>query len=165
MKIICFNFRSEHSSIQLMRLHFVFIFGTGSSCNGISCPSGKSCEVNSRGQPWCVCDTICPTLFDPVCGSDGRTYSNGCQLIVASCQANKDITVSHDGECLTGKGSEYFCISLALFAATFKSFGHQCQTPHSMKKILRSMKLMNHILTKLRKWKARQYKMRKANNN
>ena len=38
-------------------------------------------------------DMMCPMLFDPVCGEDGKTYSNGC---VAHRQCVK---VAHKGEC------------------------------------------------------------------
>ena len=46
------------------------------------------------------CPTICPANYSPVCGSDGRTYSNRCQLDIANCQDKQtDIYVVNDGEC------------------------------------------------------------------
>ncbi|XP_072945211.1 serine protease inhibitor Kazal-type 1-like [Epargyreus clarus] len=37
----------------------------------------------------------CPTMYNPVCGSDGNTYPN------SVCMINKDptLTVKHDGNC------------------------------------------------------------------
>eukprot|EP00178_Gracilaria_changii_P019886 TRINITY_DN57723_c0_g1_i1.p1 TRINITY_DN57723_c0_g1~~TRINITY_DN57723_c0_g1_i1.p1 ORF type:complete len:139 (-),score=4.70 TRINITY_DN57723_c0_g1_i1:59-475(-) len=50
----------------------------------------------SRG-PGCVAP--CPANYDPVCGSDGKTYSNQCQLdTFASCR-RRHLEKLHDGEC------------------------------------------------------------------
>ena len=37
--------------------------------------------------------------FQPLCGSDGITYSNLCQLKHAACEQKKSIDVSREGNC------------------------------------------------------------------
>ena len=44
------------------------------------------------------CPTICPALYAPVCGNNGVTYSNSCELGVAACK-NPRIKKAHDGPC------------------------------------------------------------------
>jgi len=67
-------------------------------------PNGElNCAMDTDCDPWhlClggVCEAIaCPDLWDPVCGADGRTYSN-------PCYANANhVRVAHQGEC-AGEG-------------------------------------------------------------
>lgn len=49
------------------------------------------------------CPEVCNASFDPVCGSDGKTYSNACALSVAQCKnPGSQITMQSKGECVEG---------------------------------------------------------------
>jgi len=56
------------------------------------------------------CPTFCPADWAPVCGSNGKTYSNRCRLEVARCRAtmrdHPAIELVHDGVCKTSRASE-----------------------------------------------------------
>ena len=46
------------------------------------------------------CPEICEEIYAPVCGTDGNTYDNECELQVEACSShNDDLKVKHDGEC------------------------------------------------------------------
>lgn len=47
------------------------------------------------------CPTMCPMIYQPVCGSNKKTYSNPCMLNVEACTSKTTITVAHEGECTT----------------------------------------------------------------
>ncbi|NXX75544.1 ICHY inhibitor, partial [Urocolius indicus] len=42
---------------------------------------------------------VCPLLHLPVCGTDGNTYANECQLCVQKMKTRQDIRILEDGEC------------------------------------------------------------------
>jgi len=53
------------------------------------------------------CPEFCPSDYTPVCGNDGRTYSNRCELSKARCNRsnqNQQLSVSYNGECDSGSG-------------------------------------------------------------
>lgn len=48
----------------------------------------------------CVCNIDCSGYnMNPVCGSDGQSYSNPCQIREASCLKQAQINVKHLGQC------------------------------------------------------------------
>ncbi|XP_038579256.1 agrin isoform X4 [Micropterus salmoides] len=70
------------------------------SCEELVCSFGASC-IKVNGQAHCECP---PPDCDEknktkVCGSDGVTYADQCQLRTIACRQDKDITVKHSGQC------------------------------------------------------------------
>ncbi|XP_028514961.1 tissue factor pathway inhibitor [Exaiptasia diaphana] len=53
------------------------------------------------GAATCKCPEVCKLEYQPVCGTDGNTYSNNCQLNVEACKPEnrETLRLDHDGPC------------------------------------------------------------------
>ncbi|XP_006886016.1 PREDICTED: LOW QUALITY PROTEIN: agrin [Elephantulus edwardii] len=69
-----------------------------SPCLGVQCPLGATCVVKN-GEAACECSQVCSGIYDPVCGSDGVTYTSMCELETTACILSRDIRVARKGPC------------------------------------------------------------------
>lgn len=73
------------------------------SCKFVECPIGQHCLEDQNGHPHCVyCIRQCPMEVNTskiVCGTDGNTYSNLCELKQKSCLTGHAIPLAYKGSC------------------------------------------------------------------
>lgn len=68
-------------------------------CSNKTCPDSRQyCRV-VNDTAICECNEMCTFEWNPVCGSDDRTYPNQCNLEVEACKSGRTLTVVKSGEC------------------------------------------------------------------
>ena len=88
-------------------------------CEGNPCRRPYAVCAAEGGRPVCRCSLACPDTVRYVCGSDGRTYDNECQLRRDSCRSNTRITVSSAGRC-RGMGDDGVCMLIIMIIIIIK---------------------------------------------
>ncbi|XP_009272995.1 PREDICTED: follistatin-related protein 1 [Aptenodytes forsteri] len=68
-------------------------------CANVFCGAGRECTVTEKGEPTCLCIEQCKPHKRPVCGSNGKTYLNHCELHRDACLTGSKIQVDYDGHC------------------------------------------------------------------
>ncbi|XP_030843085.1 agrin isoform X4 [Strongylocentrotus purpuratus] len=68
-------------------------------CEGVQCSFGSECMIEGD-RATCECPNACLSIYSPVCGSDGVSYGNTCEMEAASCRQQKEITLVNEGMCV-----------------------------------------------------------------
>lgn len=71
-----------------------------SVCARTFCGPGRECVSTHRGEPVCRCLQACQAREHWVCGSNGRSYRNHCELHRDACITKTKIHAEHKGTCL-----------------------------------------------------------------
>ena len=67
-------------------------------CTNNLCHAGQECAIVGRNAS-CICKKSCPEHENTVCGSNGMTFPNHCELHRTACLEGKKISIKHDGTC------------------------------------------------------------------
>jgi len=99
------------------------------SCRGVRCRPGRECVQLQNHQTECLCQTKCPDHWKPVCGSDGVSYDNHCELHRRACVDGRSISPLHSGFC---KGEREALIAREEFIEEISQLGDYKKTPLPM---------------------------------
>lgn len=85
-----------------------------------------------QNQHSCECKFDCPIKLDWICGDDGKSYLNECELNRTRCESTEVIEVNHKGQCVknwddeAGRNRIDECNSIVCGLGTrCKTGGHQ----------------------------------------
>ncbi|GIX79188.1 kazal-like domain-containing protein [Caerostris extrusa] len=88
--------------------------GERGACHKHVCHFGAICVVKS-GYAICECPS-CSEEFEPVCGTDGISYTNICKLKQEGCDQKTNIDVAYTGLCS-------LCVKFPMFVMLFCGSG------------------------------------------
>uniref|UniRef100_A0A8C9TD57 Follistatin-related protein 1 n=1 Tax=Scleropages formosus TaxID=113540 RepID=A0A8C9TD57_SCLFO len=86
-------------------------------CANVFCGAGRECAMTEKGEPTCLCIEQCKPHKRSVCGSNGKTYRNHCELHRDACLTGLKVQVAHDGHCKEKKADPAVATPIACYLA------------------------------------------------
>lgn len=68
-------------------------------CNSVMCQGDMQCVVNSSNEAVCKCVSCDGIDVEPVCASNGKTFTSECSMKEFSCERQLGLKVSSEGPC------------------------------------------------------------------
>lgn len=97
-----------HISLNLFPVLPKLLFDVAAPCHSKRCPPYAQCVPQSRTFAVCVCPSKCRLVYDPICGTDRKSYFNLCALQLVACQSNSTVSAAYKGTCGMKIASFYF---------------------------------------------------------
>ncbi|KAL4683510.1 hypothetical protein H8959_021204, partial [Pygathrix nigripes] len=76
-------------------------------------PTELNCDDFKKGER--DGDFICPDFYEAVCGTDGKTYGNRCELCAENVKTGSQIGVKSEGECKSSNPEQDVCSAFRPF--------------------------------------------------
>lgn len=106
----------------VINLNNVFVFKGANPCDSLQCGPYQSCDIDHHGKATCQCDDACEQAVRLVCGSDGVTYHNECEMKKQGCLQKKMIKLLYKGECGKSNLSSLMLLVYLDFCQNFGEF-------------------------------------------